>query len=320
MYKSSTAIKPIVSVVIPVYNVEKYLAKCIESVQNQTLENIEIVLVDDGSTDKSGAICDEYALKDERIVVIHQRNGGLAHARNTGIELARGEYIGFIDSDDWIDITMYEELVNEFAKKDIDVVCSGIKLVGSTGDIKEIEYVKENVILKGEEISRLLLKRKFSVSCCNKLFKRNLFKDRHFTVGKTNEDFELLFYLFLQVKQVGILANSYYYYRKNETSITSGIKNVKIFDLYYNACECLEYVQKFKKELKNEAFNYMIYQARFFLIRLLNEGKTKEFKQQYNDILRMMKRLWFSILFKSDFPLKEKIYFLYIIRKNKYEE
>lgn len=84
MYKSSTAIKPIVSVVIPVYNVEKYLAKCIESVQNQTLENIEIVLVDDGSTDKSGAICDEYALKDERIVVIHQKNGGLAHARNTG--------------------------------------------------------------------------------------------------------------------------------------------------------------------------------------------------------------------------------------------
>ena len=106
-----------ISIIIPVYNVEKYLRRCLNSIINQTYKDIEIILVDDGSTDNSGKICDEYKEKDNRIVVIHKENGGLSDARNAGIDIAKGKYIGFIDSDDFADIRMYEIIYNNFQMK-----------------------------------------------------------------------------------------------------------------------------------------------------------------------------------------------------------
>ena len=112
---------PLISVIVPVYNVEKYLAKCIDSIIAQTYTNLEILLVDDGATDSSGAICDEYAQKESRIRVIHKENGGLSDARNRGIAEARGEYLGFIDSDDYIDVDMYELLYNLIQKYGVKI-------------------------------------------------------------------------------------------------------------------------------------------------------------------------------------------------------
>ena len=114
----------LISVIIPVYNVEQYLSKCLDSVVNQTYKNLEVILVDDGSTDNSGKICDEFALKDNRIIVIHKSNGGLSSARNEGLKFAKGQYVGFVDSDDYIEIGMYEKLLEVSLKYGSDVVCS----------------------------------------------------------------------------------------------------------------------------------------------------------------------------------------------------
>ena len=115
--------KPLISVVVPIYNIENYIRKCIESIQNQTYKKIEIILVDDGSTDLSGKICDEYALNDSRIKVIHKKNGGLVSARKVGIENAEGMYATYVDGDDWIESDMYEKLLNQIV--DADIIISG---------------------------------------------------------------------------------------------------------------------------------------------------------------------------------------------------
>ena len=116
---------PIISVIIPIYNVEEFLPKCIDSVLNQTLKNVEIILVDDGSTDNSSIICDEYALLDNRITVIHKKNEGLSASRNIGIDVAKGNYLAFVDSDDWIEESMFEIMYNTIVTNDADmVVCN----------------------------------------------------------------------------------------------------------------------------------------------------------------------------------------------------
>ena len=117
---------PKISIIVPVYNVEKYLRKCVDSILNQTFKDFELILVDDGSIDTSGKICDEYNLKDNRIKVIHKENGGLSSARNAGLDIAQGEYIGFVDSDDWIELDMYEELYKICKENDTDVGIVGI--------------------------------------------------------------------------------------------------------------------------------------------------------------------------------------------------
>ena len=116
---------PKVSVVVPIYNVENYLEKCIKSLISQSLTDLEIILVDDGSTDSSSVICDKYSILDSRIVVIHKKNGGLVSARKTGLKIAKGDYIGFVDGDDYIDERMYEDLLSYISKNGVDVVNSG---------------------------------------------------------------------------------------------------------------------------------------------------------------------------------------------------
>ena len=119
----------LISIIVPVYNVEQYLSRCVDSLVNQTYHNIEIILVDDGSPDRSGEICDEYAKKDKRVKVIHQSNGGLSDARNTALDIAKGDYLMFVDSDDWIEPTMYEEMLSFMEKEQLDLVECGINLV-----------------------------------------------------------------------------------------------------------------------------------------------------------------------------------------------
>ena len=122
--------KPKVSVIVPVYNTEKYLKRCLDSIVNQTLKEIEIIIVDDGSKEACALLCDEISSRDSRIKVIHKKNGGLGFARNTGIEAANGEYVGFVDSDDYIEPLMYERLYGAAAKRDADIAISGICFVG----------------------------------------------------------------------------------------------------------------------------------------------------------------------------------------------
>lgn len=146
MYK-----EPIFSIIVPMYAVETYLPKCIYSVQNQTLQNIEIILVDDGSPDRCGEMADEYAARDARIRVIHQANGGLGSARNSGLEIARGEYVGFVDSDDWIEPKMYENLYKAAKENDADIVFTGLKTVCKDAVQEVHEHPFAGTTFKGQD-------------------------------------------------------------------------------------------------------------------------------------------------------------------------
>lgn len=185
-----------ISIIVPIYNVEKYISKCIDSIINQTYRDLEIILVDDGSPDKCGIICDKYASFDKRIIVIHKQNGGLSSARNAGLDVATGSYVGFVDSDDWIESTMYEEMISMFDNDGVDLVECGINLI-SDRSIKLYEAGK-NEIISGHDALFMhldLLKRGDQTmprtAVWSKLFRKDFWNDRRFPNGKIHEDYML---------------------------------------------------------------------------------------------------------------------------------
>ena len=165
-----------VSIIIPVYNVEKYLAECLDSVINQTYSNLQIIVVDDGSTDASGQICDEYAEKDNRITVIHQVNAGAANAKNTGLDNVKGDYVTFVDSDDWVELNWIETMTDAMEKYDVDVVECGFDRVYADS-IGEGKIYQDGEILTVEDYFRQYNENWVSVIFWNKLFKASLTKD-----------------------------------------------------------------------------------------------------------------------------------------------
>lgn len=210
----------LISIIVPIYNVEKYIFKCVDSIINQTYKNIEIILVDDGSTDNSGTICDEYEKKDNRIKVIHKKNGGLSDARNVGIDKAKGDYLVFVDSDDWVSDKMIEYLYNNACKYKADIVQGDyIKAYTEYNCIKNIkeEINHYNSIgalnnLYEEECTK-------SVVVWNKIYKKDLFEEIRFPKGKLHEDEFTTYKLLHKAKNVVDSNIPIYYYRQREGSI-----------------------------------------------------------------------------------------------------
>ena len=211
---------PLISVIVPVYNVELYIRKCIESILSQTYRNLEIILVDDGSKDRCGEICDEYALKDNRIRVIHKENGGLSDARNVGIDASRGEYIGFVDSDDWIVPDMYEYLYRGLIENNADIsVCEYYNVWRSKA---QATYRPSTRIFSGSSCLWALLRLKVGNYAWNKLYKRNLWEDGiRYPVGKLYEDVRTTYRIFQKVSVVAALPEAKYFYRRHVEGITS---------------------------------------------------------------------------------------------------
>ena len=160
-----------ISIIVPVYNVDKYIERCIQSIINQTYKNLEIILIDDGSTDKSGAICDKYSKIDNRINVIHKKNGGLSEARNVGLDIARGDYIGFVDSDDYIHPQMYELLYKNLIGTSADI--SIIKHIRKEEELGLGDINSKKVYSNLEAIENILKKDSgIFIASCNKLYKK----------------------------------------------------------------------------------------------------------------------------------------------------
>ncbi len=224
-----------ISVIIPVYNVEKYLVKCIESVIKQTYKDLEIILVDDGSIDGSGRICDQYAKYDERIVVIHKQNGGLSSARNAGLEVAKGDYIGFVDSDDFIAENMYEYLYNIISDRNVDMAICGFKVV------QENDYNSEDVdndleliqVLQGEDTYNLVTKlRTEDIVVWNKLYRRCIFDNLRFKTGVLHEDQWIIPYIAQRCERVAKSNRRLYYYLTRKGTITkSKVTPKRMWDL-----------------------------------------------------------------------------------------
>lgn len=223
----------LISVIVPVYNVENYLRECLDSIVSQTYRNLEIIVVDDGSVDSSGKICDEYAEKDARIKVIHKGNGGLSDARNAGIEVANGDYIGFVDSDDVIDEKMYECLLKLCIETNADVsMCKIKRFKGKTEKYNVVNEQKRIFSTKEEIIREVCCGGNGGVSACIKLFKMALFTEMRFLKGKTCEDAYLIPEFIRNTNKMVVINNAYYYYRIREGSITEKKKfSTNFYDL-----------------------------------------------------------------------------------------
>ena len=238
-------IEELVSIIIPVYNVEKYLKRCLESVMNQTYKNIEIICINDGSTDRSLKILENYKIQDNRIKVFSQENKGLSETRNRGINLAEGKYIFFIDSDDWIPNSAIENLIKQITNKSIDVVIGGIS--------KIYKKNKEDIVLKKEKIEYTLdeymafalKEKKFLAIVCNKMFKKEIISNKNlkFEKGVLYEDFLFTMQYLKECKKIAILDKSIYnYFFIREDSIINKINNKDL--------DALKSIKKIEKVLE----------------------------------------------------------------------
>lgn len=235
---------PLISIIVPVYNVEKYVLKCLKSLVNQSYDNIEILVVDDGSTDKSGKICDEFALKDKRIRVFHKKNGGLSSARNFGIKKAKGEYICLVDSDDYVRKEFVEKMLEAAKEKNAEIVVCGY----DTG-------MPKTESLSGKEAAiRLLVKQQnVDVVAWNKMYQKKLFDDILYPEGQNYEDTLTTYKLLAEAKKVMYIAEPLYVYVERGGSITkSDKKEEKLMAREKAAEEAVEYFKK-NKELKKAA-------------------------------------------------------------------
>lgn len=218
----------LISIIVPVYNVDKYLSKCLDSIINQTYKNLEIILVDDGSTDASSKICDEYAESDERITVIHKKNAGLSSARNAGLDIAKGDYIGFVDSDDYIDAYMYENLYAAAIKNNVKLVICGHFVEKDDKISIEISPIDEERLYdKNEALELLLDDKNIKNYAWDKLYKSCLFENVRYPEGKNYEDIYTTYLLFDKCEQICYIPHYSYYYQLRNDSISSNINDEK---------------------------------------------------------------------------------------------
>ena len=290
--------KDLISIIIPVYKVEKYLEKCIESVLKQTYTNLQVILVDDGSPDNCGKICDEYAKKDSRIEVIHKVNGGLSDARNVGIAKAKGKYIGFVDSDDYIKEDMYEILINLIKEYDADVsICNLYDVIEG----KEYIRNKENGIKEYNRIDILkevLLDKNIQSYAWNKLYKKELFNEIKYPIGKKYEDIGTTFYIFEKCNKVVVTSEPEYYYLKRADSLVNNVTESTVLDYTEIIIQRYLYTKENIKELKKYN-NYYLAKTLITahndieLLGSISEKMQEKYKELYNlafDILKNNKK------------------------------
>lgn len=208
---------PTISVIVPVYKVEPYLCQCIDSILKQTFQDFELILVDDGSPDGCPAICDEYAEKDSRVRVIHKENGGLSSARNVGLENALGQYISFIDSDDYIHNEMLEMMLLNLQKNDADMAVCGVESVFPAETV--YHHIKPQVLSRQEAVDLLATQWWLFVIACNKLYKRELFSQVRYPEGFINEDAATIHRLIGACNRIVTVEQTLYCYRQSANSI-----------------------------------------------------------------------------------------------------
>ena len=221
---------PLLSIIVPIYNVEEYLPECLDSIFAQTFTDYELILVDDGSPDNCPKICDEAASKDARVRVIHQKNGGLSAARNAGLDIARGEWIGFIDSDDMIPVNYYETLYRAAQDGKAELAVCNLCLVDEQGNKLRKQYLGvRNEVLSAEDVLAQIECVVFHMAS-NKVYHRNVFAELRYPEGKLNEDTFLVVDLFCKAKRVACTEKTQYFYRKTPGSIMNKKKTLRNLD------------------------------------------------------------------------------------------
>lgn len=282
-----------VSIVVPVYKVEKYLSRCVDSIINQTYKNLEIILVDDESPDICPEICDKYALIDDRVKVIHKENGGLSSARNAGMEICKGDYIYFIDSDDWLsDNSVLEDFVNCAEKNDSDF-CYGLLNKATDTEISQI-YCNNRY----SDDRLFFLSNPYLFSAWNKLYKRSLLQFIKFVPGRINEDVDVIPLVFSQAKKVCRLYKYTYNYYTNNESITRKKFSEKRFDMFKSVKHVYENFSGTSEELNVFYENIFGFQLFSVFIEILKNTSGTEKKMYLKKYVEMLKKNRFKGFFK----------------------
>lgn len=308
----------LISVVVPVYNVEKYLERCIESILNQTYQNLEIILVDDGSTDASAEICNKYQIIDKRVVVVHKKNGGLSDARNLGIEKAKGMYITFVDSDDSIETDMIEYLLFLIEKYNTKMSICSHNVVFYEGTYKKsLGNNKEELLSAKECIKKMLYHKDVDTSAWAKLYHKSLFKNIRYLKGKLFEDIGTTYKFFLESENISCGYKSKYNYYVRKNSIVTGFFSEKKLDLLEMTDQMGINVLKIFPDLKKAVLRRRLYARFSTLNQMMN---VINYKKEKMDIISFIKKEGYKVLIDFSAPIRDKIAILLLfINEDLYE-
>ena len=311
--------EPLISVIVPIYGTEKYLHTCVDSIINQTYKNLEIILVDDQSPDRCPEICDKYEKKDKRIKVIHQKNKGLSGARNTGLDICKGEYISFIDSDDWIEKDMYAVMVSQMEKHNASLAICGRYGVYEKSQAKVVEKcpneteVFESSIL----LPKLILGQISDFSACDKVYRKELWEDIRFPEGKIYEDLAVIYKVLIKAENVVLCDKPFYnYYHRYGSIVTSSFREA-LLDYTNHTQQLMDYVSMRFPEYSEYAIWSHIKAVQVLLIKLLSSDKESYIKYRYvydkyvNDL-----KCYRSVWNKSNiFTFRDKLICIILLRK-----
>ncbi|MFP9112556.1 glycosyltransferase family 2 protein [Flavobacterium sp. RHBU_3] len=302
----------LVSIIVPVYNVEEYVEKCIQSVIGQTFADIEIILVNDGSLDGSGKICDEYAKKDTRVVCIHKPNGGLSDARNVGLSHATAPYVSFVDSDDWIEPDFIECLYNGCVNNDVMISCCG--RFYAYPDYAFTKYTLKDTVkyTPHEAIKHMLKGDVIDVACWDKMFVKSLFDNYKFPKDEIHEDMAIMFDIFLETNGCVHVAKPLYHYRQRALSITKQKFSDKSLVIIKN----INHVRNLLKDKPGlssagDAFYYRM--LKNLCTVFYNAKGQNDYKEEFNSVKKELRNSIFKIFANGDLLLTDKLSALMVV-------
>lgn len=279
----------LISIIVPVYNTQKYLDGCMESLLNQTWRNLEILLVDDGSTDASGAMCDAFARQDNRVRVIHQPNGGISAARNNGLDAAAGDYIMFIDSDDTVDVHMAERLWGLISRYSADIAACELMEVYADGSTFQKSLKPDYVCTGREAVAHSMKSQDIYAYSVNKLYKKSLWDHFRFQVGRCYEDTEVIPFVLYAADRVAVCSDPLYRYYQRSNSVTTSSFNKKQLDVIWAYEQQMAYFAKRCPELI-DAIYYRLDWARFCVLDKMIVANYPRSEPEYKNAVQWIKR------------------------------
>lgn len=307
--------QPLVSIIIPVYKVEKYLKECVDSVRNQTYSNLDIILVDDGSPDQCGQMCDQYAAEDSRIRVIHQKNSGVARARNAGLVCAIGEYVFFSDSDDVVEQQALERLVMTALENNADMVCSVCRSINEDGEFVDSYSVgREPLCMDMQEALRYYAPAEWAP--WNRLVKSDVHNGVFFPNYQIHEDEAIKFFLLERCRKVVQIFDPTYYYRQRKGSITSEDSKVDRMDMFYSRRDNMDYLKQYHLDIVELFLPNVCSDALYNLGVLISQGNSNINKNRILEIVKFVCDNYSEIMRNTHLSLSQKLRFFIIKRSD----
>ena len=282
--------EPLISIIVPVYKVEPWLERCVESIRNQTYQNLEILLIDDGSPDRCGEMCDRFAQEDNRIKVIHRENGGLSAARNSGLDVCCGEYIGFVDSDDVIHPEMYARLYADICASGTRLAfCQPLMCYETNVSFPPTEST--TTCFTGEEILHKSLSEIIWFSAWTKLYHRSLFENIRYPEGRTNEDYPVTVRIFDRCDRIAVNFNQLYAYCKREDSITTSSSVRNSYDQVVSAEDVLICIKETHPDLSSLAARILLSACLGFLLKTQKDANN-EWGEKRQEVFMLIRKYY----------------------------